>query len=758
MRSKSFNSFTRTTVSVVALLCSFGLSAAHAAEAVESDESDDVIVVTAQKKEQSIKDVPISITAFSGQLVRDNGWTNPVDMLQQLPNVNGYSTFGAAYPQFYMRGIGNSDPGHGAISPVGVYVNEVYLSSLAGQGFSLYDLERVEVLRGPQGTLWGKNTTGGAMNFITKKPGNDTDGYVKAGFGLYNDDTPVYDFEAAATVPLVADTLAARFAFKGQVRDPWITNEIGAGPGPSSFGKIDGVKEFSGRVTVDWKPADNLDMVLRGSMGRRDGNHAVLQYEAGNNPASFVRNGGYVENPAINVVSQDHPTPEKIEYENLTLTSTLDGEWGSLTSISAYVRSFYSQDADVDATPRDGLFGPFQSQSKQFSQELRLASPSSSPIGYVLGAYYFHEKQEGFNWYLTGSDLGPGSLYTGCCENSGLGYTEARKRESYALFGAVDLELTQGLKLNGGLRYTHDKEDWSFQQLFWTFTNSRMLEALPKANSGAVIYASAPLTKSWSRLTGDVALTYKLTDDVNVYAKYARGYLSGNHILPTSGTRYGLVDPETINDYEGGIKAVLADGKLSLDGAFFYYDYKNVQVNRLVVLSTSSGFVSVRENAASATVKGVELDAKYAPNSNLTLSGGFGWTDAKFDKYVTGGLDRSGFAFPQVPKFNWNVAGSYKVPLASGAKIEFATDWNYQDGFYVDTNFTPVSRSEKRTIGNAYIRYHHAGDAWSFSLYARNVLNNTYVVSRRDGLDGLEGNVVIYGAPRVIGASLDMKF
>ncbi|MEO1203943.1 MAG: TonB-dependent receptor plug domain-containing protein, partial [Pseudomonadota bacterium] len=145
------------------------------------------ITVTARKREQSLQDVPISITAFTGEDIQENGWTAPVDIIAKVPNVNAYSIFGNAFPIFWIRGIGTSDQAHGANSPVGMYGNEIYHSSLVGQGFALFDLERVEVLRGPQGTLWGKNTTGGAMNFISRVPGSELEGNMLGEFGLYND-------------------------------------------------------------------------------------------------------------------------------------------------------------------------------------------------------------------------------------------------------------------------------------------------------------------------------------------------------------------------------------------------------------------------------------------------------------------------------------------------------------------------------------------------------------------------------------------
>lgn len=725
----------------------------------DSDSTNEIgIVVTAQKREQALKDVPIAISAFSGSEVIENGWSSPVDVVALAPNVSGYSIFGNAFPLFFIRGIGTSDPGHGAMSPVGVYSNEVYHSSLAGQGFALFDLERVEVLRGPQGTLWGKNTTGGAMHFISKMPGSDFEGDASAKFELYNDDTPGYELQGGLSVPLVKDKLAARIALRAYTRGDWITNLARVGNGPSTQEGLDGLDEIAGRVTLHWTPSEAFSATLYGTIGRRNGDHVPLHFEPINNPNSFIRHGGFPADPSYDVVNQDHPSPERVEYENITLNAQIEGDWGSLTSITGYIHSFYSQDADVDATPRDALFGPFQADSKQFSQEVRFASTIGDSLNYIFGAYYFKESMNGFNWFLTGADLGPGSNFTGCCENSGFGNIEQRDRSSYALFASMDYKLTDKLTLNGGIRYTRDKENWAFQQLFWLFSSSRFLEGVPDANTAFTLFNSGPLDRSWSKLTGDMSLTYAVTDDVNVYGKWARGFLSGNHVLPFTGTNFNVVDPETIDSYEIGLKGSFAGGLIQLYTAAFYYDYKNVQVNRGTTVPGQAGFISIRENAAAATVKGFEIDAKFRPVEGMVISAGVGYTDAKFKEFIDRGVDRSGFRFPNVPKFNGNVQFSYDMPLKNDGSIEFATDWNYADGSFVDTNFDPIGRSESRTIGNAYLRYHAPGRVWTASLFARNVANKIYVVNRRSFASALEGNLVIYGQPRVIGAQLDMRF
>ncbi len=730
---------------------------AYSQDALEIEE----IVVTAQKREQSLQDVPISITAFTGEDIQENGWSSPVDIIAKTPNVNAYSVFGNAFPIFWIRGIGTSDQAHGANSPVGMYANEIYHSSLVGQGFALFDLERVEVLRGPQGTLWGKNTTGGAINFISKLPGDELESNILGEFGLYNDDTPVYKIEGGVSLPL-SDTLSARIAVKSHQRDDWITNEIKDGRGPQSEEGLDGVSEFAGRTTLLWTPSDEFDAVFRATIGRRDGDHVPLHFEALDNPDSFVRHGGYDENPAIDVVSQDRRSPEKVEYENVSLHLNWNREWGSITSISGYVHAFYNQDADVDGTPRDGLFGPFEADSEQFSQEVRVAFDAGDNANVIVGAYYFTEGMDGFNWFLTGSDLGPNASAAGCCENSGFGNIEQRDRNSFAVFGSLDYQLSDRLNLNVGARYTEDEEDWAFQQLFWVFEGSRFNDGVPDSNSAVELFDSGRLSEKWDEITGDISLTYALTDDVNVYIKYARGYLSGNHVLPFTGTFFSVVEPEQIDSFEFGTKGTYLDGRLQANAAIFYYDYKNVQVSRGTTEPTQGGFISLRENAAEATVRGLELDVTFLPSENWLIRTGLGYTDTEFDEFISvlagGNIDYSGQEFPNVPETTAYLDVRYNQPLASGASVEIATDWNYSDDYFVDLNYFPDNIGESRTLGNLYLRYHSPDQKWTASLFMRNVADKEYVVNRRDFSNALEGNLVIYGEPRVIGVSLGLNF
>ena len=211
----------------------------------------------------------------------------------------------------------------------------------------------------------------------------------------------------------------------------------------------------------------------------------------------------------------------------------------------------------------------------------------------------------------------------------------------------------------------------------------------------------------------------------------------------------------------GGISTTL-DERLKINMALFYYDYINMQVNRNITVPGQGGFISIRQNAGESTIMGVEVELQFAPVKNWYISAGLGYTHAEFDTFLSeradGDVDDfSGFPIPNVPEINSNFLLSYNHPLKSGAKIEFSTDWNYQDKYFVDSNFSATDIGEARSIGNLNLRYHSANDKWKFTAYARNITDNTYVVNRRNFGNALEGFLVIHGAPRVFGVTFDLN-
>ena len=732
---------------------SFAASGNEAASGTVLEE----VVVTAQKREQSIQDVPIAITAFDGQVQRDLSWDSPIDMINQVPNVVGQSLIGTTQPTFYIRGIGTSDLHHSAQSPVGIYVDEVYYNSTIAQGFQLFDLERVEVLRGPQGTLWGKNTTGGAMHFVSAMPTHELGGYAEFSYGLYNDDTPDIEVEGVINGSLVENVLAGRIAAKANIRDGWVYNEF-------TGEDIEELDRFAGRFSLAYTPNEDLEALLNVTVGRQRGDHVVLHHQQNANPAAFTVLP-YMENPARDRVSQDRDAPEDVDFTGATLRINWEQAFGTFTSITGYINVERDEDADADASPFSAGGGPFRNETEQWTQELRFTSSQENRFRWIAGAFYFNETIDGSTTIIDGPDgFGPFCPPTNIC---GAQNDEDRERESYAVYGSFDYDISNELTLTGGVRWTHDEEELGIGLFYYSAHPNADLDGTPASivpGTLAVVSDSSVniLDETWSEFTGDVTLSYRLSNEASIYGKFSHGYLAGTHVIPFAFLReINTLNPEKIDAVEAGIKTTLLDGRLQLNMAGFYYDYSNIQVSR--VDPNNAGQGQRRENAASADVYGFEAEFKFRPVEQLYLSGGLGYTDSTYADFLsfnagTSSIDDfSDNRTLNTPKWNANGLMLYTVPLSVGS-MEFQTDWTYQSKLYFAPNNNSLEIGEDRAVGNVALRYISNGEKWRLTAYARNVLDEEYTVNVRDFSPFWGVNLEIIGAPRVFGLTFDITF
>jgi len=743
----------------VALLCAMltisvsiaGPAAAQGSTAIEE------ITVTAQKREQSLQEVPIAITAFTGQAQRDLRWDSPIDMISQVPNLVGQSLIGTTQPTFYIRGIGTSDLHHSAQSPVGVYVDEVYFNSTIAQGFQLFDLERIEVLRGPQGTLWGKNTTGGAMHFVSAKPSHESSGYAEFSYGFYNGDAPEVRLGGALNGSLVDDVLAARVALQVHSRDGWVKNEF-------LDKDIEELNRYSGRLSLLYTPSDNTQAVLRIASGRQRGDHVVLHHQLNDNPDAFTVLP-YTENSARDIVSQDRDAPEDVNFSSFSLQLDFDGDFGTFTSITGYMDVERDEDADADASPFNAGGGPFRNNTEQFTQEFRFTSLQEKSFRWIGGLYYFDETLNGSTTIVDGPDgFGPFCPPTDIC---GAQNFEDRDRESFAAYLSADFDISERTTLSGGLRWTEDEERLGIGLIYYSaHPNSAFDGREASIWPGTLFVASDQdsnvLNESWSEVTGDVTLAFSLSDEVNLYGKVSRGYLAGTHVIPFAFlSEVNTLEPEEIDAFEVGVKSRLLDGRMELNAAAFLYDYANIQVARVDPANAGQG--QRRENAADADVSGLEVEMRFQATDNLYIGGGIGYTDATYQEFLSFNSgtnmvdDFSGNQTLNTPEWNANAMLVYSNPMESGT-FEFQTDWNYQDELYFapDNNSTEIG--ESRTIGNLALRYVAPDDKWRASLFVNNVTDEENIVNVRDFSAFWGLNLVILGPPRVYGVAFDYNF
>jgi outer membrane receptor protein involved in Fe transport len=545
------------------------------------------IVVTAQRRAQSVMDVPLAISAVSAQGLAAKGVTNSANLAQAVPNLQVSTNFGAAQPNFSMRGISVANEyNSNQVSPVGVYMDDVYLAARASHGMGLFDLDRVEVLRGPQGTLFGRNTTGGAINFITRAPSlSGSNGYAEVGYGNFN----TFTAQAAAETTLADDQVGLRAAVNYVKGDGQIHNVYPGGRDAMSQDTL------QGRVALRIKPTGSgLDIKIRAYAGRDNPTGAgTIGLQSARAGLGFFdineKNLGQFRTRAWGVAAN-------VSYE---LSPAV-----TLTSITSYDGGSLDMGQNADGAPADILYINWKSNFRQFAEEARV-NYSSDKLKLVAGVFYGWDRTITDNDFNIGSALGAGV-------NGGFFQHFRQSRFSIAGFTQGDYSLTRNLTLTLGGRYTSDKARYrdGYAYLFaggFGAGETPLATTVPCATAaGTCAYdptARYNLDGNNNAFTGRAALSYKWDSGMLAYVSYNRGYRSGafNGGSYTSSAGINFVKPETVNAYEVGLKGRALDRTLSFSTAAFYYDYSNQQLQ-----DTRPGPVSILVNAPKSEIYGAE--------------------------------------------------------------------------------------------------------------------------------------------------------
>lgn len=614
------------------------------------------VLVTAQKREQTAQDVPISITALSGEtLGAFAAGAEDIRMLSsRIPNLNAESSNGRVAPRFYIRGLGNTDFDLAASQPVSVVVDEVVQENVILKSFPLFDIERVEVLRGPQGTLFGRNTPAGIIKFDTRKPSQEADGYFNAAYGTFS--TTKLEFAQGGGL---TDTASGRISLLYQSRDDWVSN-----PYLGTSDVMGGFDEYAGRLQFLLEPSDTFSALFNLHFRSIEGTASLFRANILTTGSDSL-NGNYDRD---NVFYNDtHNNPQEYDSwgSSLRLTWDLANDM-TLTSITAIESADGSSLGDIDGGNPDGPgFIPFQSTTQdglddldQFTQELRLSQQASDRMFYQVGLYYFDSDLT----IRTRPFFVPDSII-------------GVKNEAWAVFGQVSYDTTDDTTLTVGLRYTDDDKS-------------------ADAYSGAFGAQLPTVNLSGDHLSWDVALNYNRTDDLSFYGRIASGFRA-----PTIQSRdvafFGVpttAPSETILSYETGFKATSEDGRMRWNGALYYYDVSDQQVTAVGGASNSVQLVSLD----TVTAWGIETDVEWLATDYLRLTAGVGYTDTEIDDPnlrvpVCGSgqctprdpLDGNGFAIvdgntlPQAPDWTINFTADYNRPMGDGEMFVFA-DYAYQ--------------------------------------------------------------------------------
>lgn len=675
------------------------------------------IVVTAQRREQSLQDVPLSITALDSEQIRNSGFTNSLAIGDHVPNLE-IKTFGGV-PNIFIRGVGNNDFNSSSVSPISIYRDDVVVASTGSQIFSLFDLDRIEVLRGPQGTLFGKNTTGGAIQYISRLPDDVFEGYARAGYGRFD----LFEAETAASIPL-ADGLSMRLAGLVRRRDGERTNIF---TGDDAIN----VDEAAVRGILRYHPDSSLDIRLSAGTGRDRSDY--LQPK----PFGTINGGdlfGYSD-PAPDDVSILNFNGESRNHSDnfwISLNATIDlGGGFTFRSITGYDETDIDNRVDVDGGPFRIDEITFLTETDQISQEFQLVYDGDIVNG-LFGVFYFDENLDA----RSEADLvGELSFADGAVPL----ITEAsRDNTSYAVFGQATIAVTDDLSITGGMRYTWDEVTAEHRG----FLVPGFFD--PDIPNGAEIdlVPFGRLSDTFEAFSWRVAVDYDFTDDIMGYATVNRGFKSGtfNIGIITSLAERTQVEPEFLTAYEVGLKTTLFDRRVRLNVSAFYYDYTDLQV--LSVNQQGSGIPTLGlDNAADAEITGLEFELYARPVDGLDLGLNFGLLDASYQNYTSGAIDPatglprdfSGNRLPGAPEFTLSSFAQYSFPVSDDLEASFRAEYNYTGKkFYNNAEDELVSSREGYGLVNIRATLGAANDDWEIAFWARNLFGEDYIVDATD--------------------------
>jgi len=737
----------------------------------------DEIIVTARKREESVETTPIAISAFTGDTLEKRGAANIGDVSRFVPNLiinyNGGGGGSASTSNIYLRGVGQSDFLITTDPGVGLYIDGVYYARATATIMDLLDLERVEVLRGPQGTLFGKNTIGGAISLISAKPNPDGGGKLelRAGKNSY------FEGRAMVDVP-ISESLNSRFSALYKTKNGYTDRVI--------TGEREGdERSFAARAMFEWTPSDQFTADLAIDYGKRNGTSAetaVLQFEPGaplaglwgflvggpNNPPSVVN-----VNPRIS----NSTGPNVDDNERFGVGLTMEYDFGSTTlkSISALRTLKAEFGRDGDGTANSYVHTNNKVVQQQYSQELQLTGKSlDDRLDWVGGVYYFNELAKDTNDVRLASGLFaaleglpgavlplvPGSVCPGpfppnvCAGGAGnpfnagldLDFNIYNKvsGESYAAFGSGTFALTDQLNLTAGLRYTDETKDYFLSHF--------------RVNSGAAIIPPTTLTDSWSALSPKFSLDYQAGESTLLYTSLSRGFKSGGfNGRPTSQGAVDSYDPEFVWSYEAGVKTSFADRRVLLSMAAFIYDYQDMQLTSVRADATGN-LLLVTENAGTAKIKGFEAELRAMVTDNFVVDATLGLLDAKYDELNPGATVTTDLRLNRTPKFSMSLGGEYTFALSNAFDLTVRGDYSYQSSQALDPANTPILIQDGYGLLNGRITLTPADQNWEIALYGTNLTDELYLQGGLTTLDSFGIVEGTYGLPSEWGIATKLKF
>jgi len=724
----------------LAVATTLGAHAAGAQGAVSGGMLEE-IVVTAQKRAESAQDVPISIVAITGDQLAKVGQTDFMSIAGRTPTLQ-YSQAGGE-SQIYIRGIGSNLLAVGADPSVAIHLDGVYLGR-PNMGMSQFlDVARVEVLRGPQGTLYGRNATGGSINIISNQPTDEFEGYVGVGTGSFNR----LEGKGAVSGP-INDRWAFRLAGR-YVKDDGYVEDLDPGGGD----KLDDQDLTAVRGILRYQPADSFSATL--SWDYSDFSNANTAVRPNDDIGTAEVFGA---EPTDSILQEYNDLPTFMDWKTGGPTLTLEsvGEDMTATFIAAYKTFKMDFFFNTDGTEINVTRTTEQFDTKQFSSEFRVASNGDGRFNWIAGVYYLVENKDG----ALGLVREVGALTGGGTSLRSFNIFAVNNTDAWAAFGEVYFDLTDTLKLTAGLRYS-DERKRDYNELNFVLPNdanpaSEVLLGLfgdidyaNCVNAAALCpFQSRTDSQSWDDWTPKVGLDWRPRDNVLLYASYTEGFKSGgyNDYQPSN----PVYDPESIRSVEIGAKTDWIDGRLRVNAAAFWYDYTDLQV------TTFFQSLTLVSNAADATVKGVDLEIVAQPTDNLLLGASASFLDATYDDFdVPYGVcspyvidnfndpgcadvpasrpygsprvfDASGNKLNNAPDFKGNLYAQYSLNLGGAGTVTLFGQVSHTDDIYFNAANADVARQEGYTLVDARVGWTSASGAFEVAAYGKNLTDEEY--------------------------------
>jgi iron complex outermembrane receptor protein len=710
-----------TTLGSAVLVCGFSYDAV----AVEADPADsaggiDEIIITAERRKENILDVPSTVQAFSAAALDNQGIDSTRDLMQVVPGLN--FAIKGIFAQPVLRGI--STQGTAVDSAVAMYIDGVYQASTSAVLFDLGDIDSVEVLKGPQGTLYGRNAEGGAILLKSRQPSFTPGGDISVSYGSYNE----RQFNTFLTAPLIDDFLAGSVSAFYKARDGYVHDLLRGG-------SVGDLESYAFRGSLLAKFAPDVEFTLTGYHGFLSDPTVYAGIAAGGNSLSRrVAPTLPVATRAWDSTTNLYPY-NKGQSTGITLNGTIGLGWGELTTTTGYTSTVSDahQDADQGPAPALGIISSYPSVTR--SQEVSVATQKFGQVSFIFGAMYFGQDQA-----------------SQILVNNATSVAGKQQISAYAAYGEAQWDITERLRGIAGARFSGEQRDYQ------GFAGG--------AGPGLPTNERAEGSHHWDATTPRVSLDYKLSDNTHAYATYNKAFKSGTY-NPT-GLLSTPVDPETTIAYEVGLKT--AYSVFNLDVAAFHYKFENLQVS--ATLTTPTGTASVLQNAAAAEISGVEIEGSVHLTQALKLSGGFSYLDDKYTDFPKANvntpyptcpgpspcgnfantIDATGFPMARTPRYTGNLTAEYLTTLFRG-------DFRASLAAYYNSGFSWEVANRLRqgtyTTLNANLAWRPPGSKLEYSIWGRNLTDRVYEIQSADSAGG---DAVSFAEPRAAGIKIQLKF